>query len=52
MATTTTNIRRALITLGASGKATLKYIAADRVCIYLNGEQFGIWDCERNTFVD
>ena len=52
MATTTTNIRRALNTLGVYGRASLEYITADRVCVRLNGEYFGIWDCEKNTFVD
>ena len=52
MAFTTTNIRRALNTLGVYGRASLRYISADRICVMLNDDYFGIWDCEKNTFVD
>ena len=52
MANTITNIRTALHTFGCKGKATIEYIAADRVRVSVNGEYFGIWDAEKKTFVD
>lgn len=52
MANTINNIRTALRTFGCEGKAQLAYIAEDRVRVSVNGEYFGIWDAEKNTFVD
>ena len=52
MARTVENMRRALQILGFSGKANVEYISEDRVCVRINGEYFGIWDTEKNTFVD
>ncbi len=46
------NIKKALNTFGIHGKAQLRYIADDRVLVNVNGEYFGIWDAEKNTFVD
>lgn len=47
-----TNIRTALQAYGCKGKASLEYIAHDRIKVSVNGEYFGIWDAEKNTFVD
>ena len=49
---TINNIRKALTTLGVKGSAQLRYANADRIVITVNGEYFGIWDSEKNTFVD
>lgn len=52
MALTTHNIITALRSLGIRGKARIEYVSSDRVSVSLNGEYFGLWDAERNTFVD
>ena len=52
MAKTINHIINALRTFGIAGKANLAYIAADRVRVTVNGEYFGVWDSEKNTFVD
>lgn len=52
MANTVNNIKKALQALGVTGAASLRYACADRVIVNLNGEYFGIWDAEKNTFVD
>ena len=52
MVKTIDNIRKALRVFGCEGKAQLAYIAEDRVEVSVNGEYFGIWDAEKNTFVD
>ena len=49
---TPNNIKNALKSLGVKGSATLAYITADRVLVTVNGEYFGLWDSEKNTFVD
>ena len=48
---TLNNIKNALITFGAKGKASAEYICEDRILVKVNGEFFGIWDAEKNTFV-
>lgn len=50
--TTINNIRNALKKLGCTGKAAVEYVNADRVRVSVNGEYFGLWDAEKNTFVD
>lgn len=52
MAKTVNNIKNALQALGVKGSASIRYIYADRVIVNLNGEYFGLWDAEKNTFVD
>ena len=52
MARTISNIKSALNKLGYKGKARVEYIDTDRVVISLNGEYLGLWDTEKNTFVD
>ena len=46
------NIRTALQAYGCKGKAHLEYITDDRIKVSVNGEYFGIWYAEKNTFVD
>ena len=45
------NIKNALQVFGAKGTASAEYIAEDRILVKVNGEFFGIWDAEKNTFV-
>lgn len=49
---TLNNIKTALRTFGIHGRATAEYITEDRIVVTVNGEHFGIWDAEKNTFVD
>ena len=46
------NIKKALQALGVTGAASIRYACADCVIVNFNGEYFGIWDAEKNTFVD
>jgi hypothetical protein len=52
MARTINIIATALKTFGIKGKANLEYVQADRIKVSVNGEYFGLWDAEKNTFVD
>lgn len=52
MARTINNLKRALNSFGVKGQARAEYVSADRVVVTVNGEYFGLWDAERNTFVD
>lgn len=52
MAYTVSRIKRALTAFGVAGKATAEYISEDRIKVSVNGEYFGLWDAEKNTFVD
>lgn len=45
-------IKEALDKLGVNGTFSAKWIASDRIAIYVNNEYFGIWDMVRKTFVD
>ncbi len=45
-------IREALKKLGVKGRVNCRYLTFDRIKISLDNEYFGIFDCERNTFVD
>lgn len=45
-------IRTALIALGVKGRATAEEITAGRYKVTVNGEYVGIWDVDKNTFVD
>ncbi len=45
-------IQKGLDQLGVDGYATGKWIAGDRIAVYIYGEYFGIWDTVRKTFVD
>lgn len=49
---TISKIKTALLNLGVKGRATAEYVQADRVRVTVNGEYFGLWDAEKNTFVD
>ena len=44
-------LKNALKTFGIE-KAQARYLNADRIAVYVNGSYYGIWDCEKNTFVD
>ena len=48
---TINNIKNALRVFGAKGTASAEYITEDRILVKVNGEFFGIWDAEKNTFV-
>lgn len=37
---------------GVKGEITYQKISKDRYAIYVDGEYFGIFDTNRNTFVD
>lgn len=52
MAITTQNIITALRNLGIRGKARIEYVSSDRVTVSMDGKYFGLWDCEKKTFVD
>ena len=45
-------LKEALKKLNIKGKVTTKYIAIDRIAVYVDSEYFGIWDKVRKTFVD
>lgn len=45
-------IRNAMQALSCKGKASVKMIDSDRFSIRLNGVQFGIYDMQKNTFID
>lgn len=45
-------ILEALKKIGISGKATFEYITHDRIKVNVNGDYFGIWDAQKETFVD
>ena len=45
-------IRNAIKALGYKGHAQAIEIVPGRYRVILNGEYFGIWDAEKNTFVD
>jgi hypothetical protein len=45
-------IRNAIKALGYKGHAQAIEIVPGRYRVTLNGEYFGIWDAEKNTFVD
>ena len=45
------NLKTALKTFGIE-KAQARYLNADRIAVYVDGAYYGIWDCEKNTFVD
>lgn len=45
-------IRKALKSLGIKGDVTTRWITEDRIAVYINNEEFGIWDTVRKTFVD
>lgn len=45
-------IRNALKALGYKGTVRAVEVTLGRYYVTVNGEYFGIWDCERNTFVD
>lgn len=44
-------LKTALKTLDVK-KATAEYITADRILVRVNGEYFGIYDTEKQTFID
>ena len=48
---TINNIAKALRAFGVKGTASAEYVNEDRVLVKVNGEVFGIWDAEKNTFV-
>ncbi len=52
MANTINNLKRALDSFGIEGQATGRYVSEDRVVVTVNGEYFGLWDSEKNTFID
>ena len=46
-------IIRALNTYEVHGRVTARETAScDRIVVYVDGDRFGIWDAEKNTFVD
>lgn len=45
-------VKNALLTLGCKGRATAELISMNRYMITLNGEYFGIFDTQKQTFVD
>ena len=46
------DINHALEKLGVDGYVTTKWVAGDRIAVYIYGEYFGIWDTMRQNFVD
>ena len=50
---TITNLLNALKILSVHGRVTARETAScDRIVVYVDGDRFGIWDAEKNTFVD
>lgn len=49
---TESQIKDALSSLGVKGAVELREAGAYRYSVILNGEQFGIFDINTNTFVD
>ncbi len=45
-------IRAALKALGIKGKISIEEVGYRRYGLWVNGEEFGIFDLDRNTFVD
>lgn len=45
-------IAKALAALGYEGVAIARKIAPGRYEVTIRGEYIGVWDMERNTFVD
>lgn len=45
-------VKNALLQLGCKGRATAELISINRYMITLNGQYFGIFDADRQTFVD
>jgi hypothetical protein len=52
MANSSRNIINALEAFGIEGRVSARYAQLDRVKVFVNGKYFGLWDCEKNTFVD
>jgi hypothetical protein len=52
MEATTEQIKTALEHLGAKGTVIIRPAGFHRYEVDLNGEHFGIFDIDRNTFVD
>ncbi len=46
------DVKNALLTLGCRGRVTAELISMNRYMIILNGEYFGIFDTQKQTFVD
>ncbi len=46
------HIRKALKAFGYTGRAQVSEIVSGRYRVSINGEYFGIWDAEKNTFID
>ncbi|MBR3680588.1 MAG: hypothetical protein IKL79_01125 [Clostridia bacterium] len=46
------SIRTALIALGVKGRATAVEVTLGRYYVTVNGEYVGIWDVDKNTFID
>lgn len=45
-------IEEALKKLNVKGIIIVRWIATDRIAVYVNNKYFGIWDTVRKTFVD
>lgn len=45
-------LHSALIELGVKGTIAARWIATDRIAVYVNNEYFGIWDTVTKNFVD
>lgn len=52
MTKTVNTIINALAQLGYKGRVSGEYVTEDRVRLFLNGEYLGVWDADKNTFVD
>lgn len=52
MITVKEKVKIAMTQLGCKGKVEIATLSIGRVIVWLNGERFGIFDTNRNTFVD
>jgi len=45
-------MRKALRTLGVSGRVSVHEYDSFTVEVYVDDEYFGLWDCDKQTFVE